>query len=345
MDGSITWPLVWGVPLVSTLAVTALGYWLIAKSFKHQSDNRLYRQLAHTVLILLAIVTTILVLPFPEKTRAELLSLFGLVLTAVIALSSTTLASNAMAGLMLKATGAFRTGDFIRVEQHFGRVTTKALLHTGVQSQDRDIINLPNLYLINNPVQVVDQTGTLISADVGIGFDVHRSVVKTALLNAAENAGLTDAFVQIVEIGNFAVGYKVSGFLAEVGKIVTKRSELKAAVLDELHHQNIEVMTPSVMSQRPLPPDVPVIPVSHASDRQHLSAGEAEKVMFDKAELAARIEKFRAQCAELQDEIETLEEARDASEDESLHSLEIAWRTQQLSALRDIVTKFDNADE
>jgi small conductance mechanosensitive channel len=34
--------------------------------------------------------------------RGELLGLFGLVLTAVVALSSTTFVSNAMAGLMLR---------------------------------------------------------------------------------------------------------------------------------------------------------------------------------------------------------------------------------------------------
>ena len=43
---------------------------------------------------------------------------------------------NVMAGLMLRAVRNFRTGDFVRVEKHFGRVTERGLLHTEIQTED-----------------------------------------------------------------------------------------------------------------------------------------------------------------------------------------------------------------
>jgi small-conductance mechanosensitive channel len=326
----------WALPILITLAVTALIYWLIGKSFADRNSNRLYRQLAYVALVVFAMITSVLVLPFDVQTRGQLLSLFGLVLTAIIALSSTTFVSNAMAGLALKAMGSFHTGDFIRVATHFGRVTAKGLLHTELQSEDRDIIVLPNLYLMTNPVQVVDQSGTLISAELSIGYDVHRRKIRDLLLAAAESAELTEPFVQIIAIGNFAVEYKVTGFLEDVSMLVSKRSELKARVLDTLHQNQIEVMTPSVMSQRPMAPDVPVLPTPEATPDHHES-GNAERIMFDKAELAARIERFRQQRDTLKEEIATLQQ-----ENKDGNALEIAWREHQVQSLETFIARYEN---
>ena len=94
-----------------------------------------------------------------------------------------------MAGLMLKAVGSFRTGDFIRVDQHFGRVTEKFLLHTEIQTEDRDLVTLPNLYLISHPMRVVRSSGTLISCELTLGYDIHRRKVTDLLRQSGEKAG------------------------------------------------------------------------------------------------------------------------------------------------------------
>ena len=56
------------------------------------------------------IIALIIMLPISEQTRGQVLEPAGVVLTAVIALSSTTFVSNAMAGVMLQATQPFRPG-------------------------------------------------------------------------------------------------------------------------------------------------------------------------------------------------------------------------------------------
>jgi hypothetical protein len=55
----------------------------------------------------------ILALPISEALRGQLLSLIGILFSAAIALSSTTLLGNALAGLMLRVMRNFRMGDFI----------------------------------------------------------------------------------------------------------------------------------------------------------------------------------------------------------------------------------------
>ena len=123
---------------------------------------------------------------------------------------------------MLRSVGSFHPGDFIRVGENFGRVTEKGLVHTEIQSEDRDLITLPNLYLMNQPVGVIRTSGTLISAEVTLGYDVHRLRVRDLLKSAAEAAELSGPFVQILELGDHAIRYRVYGFLEDVANLVTK---------------------------------------------------------------------------------------------------------------------------
>lgn len=331
----------WGLPLLLTLLGAALLQWILSRTFANQPNNRLYRQLGQLAVVIVTMIVLVLVLPINPETKGDLLSLFGLVLTAVIALSSTTFVSNAMAGVTLKMIGSFRTGDFIEVAEHFGRVKTKTILHTEIQSVDRDTVTLPNMYLMTNPVKVVDQSGTLISADVTIGYDVHRDRVRAAMLRGAETAGLQEPFYQILALGNFAIEYRVTGFLNDVNKLVSKRTELHAFVLDALHQDQIEVMTPNVMAQRPMQPELSVLPVAAAAQSSPMFiSGKAERLMFDKADKAARVERIREQCETLRKELKALEDG-DADD----NALDIAWRRHQLRAQEAFLEQVDQESD
>jgi len=47
---------------------------------------------------------------------------------------------------------------------------------------------LPNLFVTNNPVKVTRESGTIISAEVSIGYDVPPNQVESLLKQAAEKA-------------------------------------------------------------------------------------------------------------------------------------------------------------
>ena len=103
---------------------------------------------------------------------------------------------------------------------------------------------------MNNPVQVVQASGTLISATLSLGYDVHHSRISEHLKAAAEDAGLEEPFVHIVDLNDATVTYRVVGLLQNVVSLVSKRSELRARALDRLHGAGIEVVSPTFMSQR-----------------------------------------------------------------------------------------------
>ena len=232
-------------------------------------------------------LAVLLILPISSDTRGQLLSFFGILITASIALSSTTFLGNALAGLMLRAVRNFRVGDFVRAGDHFGRVSERGLLHVEIQTEDRELTTLPNLFLVRNPVTTLRRSGTVISATVTLGYDLPRTEVREVLLEAAEKAGLSDSFVQVLELGDFSVEYRVAGILKEVKQFLTARSDLRVRILDSMHANNMEIVSPTFMNTRALSKGERILPPSPVVSPPPEPVVSPEGVVFDKAEEAA----------------------------------------------------------
>lgn len=319
--------LAWGGPVVIIAGITVFLWWLARQAFPDTHNGRIARQTVQVLLVVVSVVALILSLPFSTETAGQLLNLLGLAVTAVIALSSTTFVANAMAGIMLRIVRSFRVGDFIHVAGDFGRVTERQFLHTEIQTEDRDLITLPNLFLITQPVRVVRRSGTIISAEVSLGFDVHRSRISELLSEAAVKAELEEPFVRIMEIGDYSVVYRVSGFLADTSQMVTKRSRLRAMMMDQLHEAGIEIVSPSFMNQR----QVPELQIPRRAADDAGEEGKAESMMFDKAEVAKSIDDLRIQRDKLV--LEITEIAKDESMDKARKDHESALRQKHIEQL------------
>ena len=208
------------------------GWLLLRRRPQLTGEGQVAGQVILLVLTALGVIAIVLVMPVAGELKGQLLTLLGLALTLVIALSSTTFAANAMAGFMLRTEKSFRPGDFIRVGDHIGRVTERGLFHTEIQTEDRDLTTLPNMYLVSNPVTVVRSSGTIVSARVSLGYEVARSRVEPLLKTAAERADLEEPFVQVTTLGDYSVTYRVAGFLPQVKHLLTARSRLRKRILD-----------------------------------------------------------------------------------------------------------------
>ena len=307
-------------------ATTSLGlaHWLLVIPGRERApEQRVPRNVAMLFLTALALVGVILTLPVSESTLAQLLGLLGVVFTAVIAISSTTFVSNAMAGLMLRAVKNFRPGDFVRIGDNFGRVTMLGIFHTEIQTEERDLTTLPNLFLVTQPLTVVRSSGTIVSATLSLGYETAHGVIEPLLARAAAEAGLDEPFVQILELGNHAVEYRVAGFLPDPKQILSARSRLRACALDTLHGAGIEIVSPTFMNQRPLAPDVRVLPeASVAVPASVTPEAPRETLVFDKATRAEALETLRTEQKSLLGEVEKLEEQRKTADDAERQRLE-----------------------
>lgn len=301
------------LPFLAMLVVVVLGLFLarriLDKRFEGTKESAFRIQLTMLGLTLAGLLAVITSMPISDTLRGQLLSLVGIVLSASIALASTTFLGNAMAGVLIRVVGGFKIGDFVRVGDHFGRVSERGLFHTEIQTEDSDLTTLPNSYLISNPVTVVRAEGTIISAEVSLGYDVPREHIEKILLRAAERAGLREPFVYVIDLGDFSVTYRTAGLLDEVKRIISARSLLRSAVLDELHASDIEIVSPTFMNTRALNGDIRFIPRASGHRAQNVPADTKtpESIVFDKADQAEELEALREQHSALEAEIKTTE--------------------------------------
>ena len=204
------WPLLC-VAIVSAVVLRGTHWLLIGRHPDLSSERKFPRQIIVLGLLLIGLILAIIVLPVSEAFRDRLLGLIGLLISGIIAFSSTTIVANFMAGILLRITKPFRTGDFVRVGEYFGRVSERGIFDTELQTETRELIALPNTYLISNPVTAVLNSGTIISITLSLGFDIHHSQIEPLLIEAAEKSGLEEPFVHIIEIGNYSITYRISG--------------------------------------------------------------------------------------------------------------------------------------
>ncbi len=302
------------LPMAVVVLLTLLAVWLVRRWAERRAGvipggTAFQRDVLTMVIVTAAAVPLLIALPVGEHTRDSLFTLFGIAVTAVVSLGSSTFASNAMAGFMLRLIRQFRVGDYIHVEEQFGRVTERGLLHTEIQTEHSDLVTFPNLYMVTHPVRVVRPSGTFISTELSLGYDIHNRTVEKLLLDAAESVGLESPFVRILELGDFSVTYEVSGKLRDTKHFLGARSALSRAVLDSLHGAGVEIVSPAFMNQRRVPADTPVIPARPAAPAatEKVNDKGPDSEVFDKAERVEKVTKLKAELARLSSEIQDLE--------------------------------------
>ncbi len=151
---------------------------------------------------------------------------------------------------MLRVVSDYRPGDFIEVGKHEGRVSEMTLLHTEIQTSERNLTTLPNALMITQPVTVVRSSGTVVSATVSIGYNVSHHWLEPLFVAATADAALEDGFMQVIDLGDYSVTYRVAGFLADPSRLLRARSQLRMAILDTLHAADVEIMSPMFVSGR-----------------------------------------------------------------------------------------------
>ena len=339
----ISQPLVKFLPVLETIVIGVVilwvADWLLIRRDSLTKESRLPGQVIMLLLTVIALIAVVLSLPVSESTRGDLLGLLGLVLTGVIALSSTTFVSNAMAGLMLRSVKSFRHGDFIRTTQHFGRVTERGLFHTEIQSEDRDLITLPNLFLASNPVTVIRSSGTIISCELSLGYDVPHHQLSPLLKKAAEAAGLQDPFVQVLTLGDFSINYRISGYYTEVKHLLTTRSRLREEILDKLHDAGVEIVSPTFMNQRQFNSGEKFIATSKLRDSLEPSDTAPESLIFDKADRAEKIRLLDDEHNDLVERIKILKEQLEGQEEPKVSEIknEILKCEERIEKLKNII--------
>lgn len=289
-----------------------LFYYIFKKILDRQvaskPDISMMRSIILFSIFLVGVIAIVLSFPMEPDTKNNVTSLIGIVISAVLALSSATFIGNGLAGIMMRSINNYKPGDFIKVEDYFGRITERGLFHTEIQTEDRDLTTIPNLFLATNPVKVMRSTGTFISGIVSLGYEVHRTKIEKTLIMAAREAGLKDPFVRITELGDFSVVYKVFGLVEDIKTVLSAKSRLNAAMLDALHDAGIEIVSPNFVNQNQLAGTNAVfIPQKPRIVEDVKKSDLPEAKIFDKAEEAETVEKKKEKIVEIEKKLVELQ--------------------------------------
>ena len=318
---------------------------LLSRQGRGKTDWPLIRQITLFLIVLVGLIAVILALPMGDSLRGQITSLIGVVISAVFALSSATFIGNMLAGILLRAIDNFRVGDFIEIHDDYGRVSERGLFHTEIQTINRNLITLPNLYLATNPVKVTRSSGTFISAAVSLGYDVNRLKIENCLKESALKADLKDPFVLITELGDFSIVYEVHGLLEDVKRVLTARSSLYGHMIDTLHNANIEIVSPNFMNQRQVG-DAVFIPKKERVKVEETSSEAPEALIFDKADKAVSIENRKEKLEEIEAKLKILKEEFTAAKDDEEKKAEIQIRIDRwLTVKEKLVSKLDDKIE
>lgn len=310
-----------GIVIILVILLIIINNWVFSKIKSMKSSVFIFQRSLSFLIILLGILLFILALPIDKALKGQILSFFGIIISAGIALSSTTVLGNLIAGIMNNSMNRFRNGDLINIGEFKGRVTRKSAFHIEIQLEDSNFLTIPNLYIASNPVKLTRKTNTVISTEISLGYDVARTKIEESLKDAAQNAGLKDPYVYITRLGDFSVIYKIHGFLEDSSKYFTTTSLLNGAVMDSLHKNGIEIVSPAFMNQRRVDEKV-FIPATRVIKTETEEEKSPEDLIFDKAIQSEEIEKkkeYLKQYKERKEELnKSLKEIKDDNESEKI---------------------------
>jgi len=275
------------------------------------------------------VIAFILFLPIRESLQGQILSVLAIIISAGIALSSTTVLGNIMAGLMNSSMNRFNDGDLIEVGHVKGRLVKRSPFHIEVQTEDSNFVTIPNLHVATHPVKLTRKSNTVISSTVSLGYDIPRSEVQEALKRAAVKAELKDPYVFIVELGNYSVAYKVHGFLEDSSAYFSASSALNGAILDELHSANIEIVSPTFMNQRAVG-DQSFIPDRQGKPEEKDSDPAPEEKVFDEAMKSEALEERKKALEKLEEKLKAFKHSDSDIPEERIEG--IKGRIKQLKA-------------
>jgi small conductance mechanosensitive channel len=296
-----------------SIVVIFIGRLILNRAVSDKRTVPYHRQFLTLIVSLVGLFLAIALLPLEATIRAQILSVLGIVLSAVIALSSTTLVGNAMAGIMLRLMKTYRAGDFVRFDDTLGRITDISLFHTEIQKVTRDLVAVPNSLLVSKAVHITRRDGTFVNAQVSIGYSEHHAAVEAALKEAAEQCELSEPFVLVDELLDHAVHYRVYALLAESHELISKTSQLRASILDVLHARGIEVVSPGIVNRREYPIDHHFVPPPQRVPETGDEQSDIEGIVFDRAEQAESIEKLYAMQEKLKHDLDALKDPESAA--------------------------------
>jgi small-conductance mechanosensitive channel len=212
------------------------------------------------VTFLIVAIALVIVGPFLPGFGSPAFQGVSLFLGAIFTLGSSSAVANAVAGIILIYTRAFKIGDFVAVGDTKGSVIDKSLFVTRIITPKKEVITMPNSKLLSSDVKnfsVVQRElnqGLVLYTTITLGYDVPWRKVHEALIKAAEATKYIMAeprpFVLQTSLNDFHISYEINAFTDHPELMPDIYSDLHQNIQDYCNQAGIEILSPAYTAIR-----------------------------------------------------------------------------------------------
>lgn len=228
----------------------------------HAETAQPTRRIATAVLWAAATVMAYPYLPGSESLAFKGVSVF---LGVLISIGSTGVMNQAMSGLVLMYSRAFKVGDAVRIGDTEGVVAELGLLSTKLRVLRQEEVTIPNAVVlgasIKNFSRLGGEEGQVLQTSVTIGYDAPWRQVQALLLQAAHRTtGILQEpvpFVLQTALSDYYVEYQLNVRLANSEQRFLVRSELHGHIQDAFNEFGVQIMSPHYIGDKAAPVVVP----------------------------------------------------------------------------------------
>jgi small-conductance mechanosensitive channel len=211
-------------------------------------------------IVRLLLVAFGLVVAFPYLPASDSAAFTGVSVFAgvLFSLSSSSAISNAIAGVVLTYTGAFRLGDRVKLGETFGDIIETSMLATRVRTIKNEDITIPNSLVLGsamtNYTRQANSLGLILHTSVTIGYEAPWRQIHGLLIDAAlatpEILASPPPFVWQTALNDFYVTYEINAYTANARDMINTYAVLHANIQDKFFAAGVEIMSPHYTSVR-----------------------------------------------------------------------------------------------
>ena len=195
--------------------------------------------------------------PFIPGSDSAAFRGIGVLAGVMLSLGSAGIVNQAMSGLVVVYSRAFREGDYVKIGDVEGTVVRRGTLATSVLNVRNEEVTLPNGVVVASPTvnytRRAGRSGALVSATVTIGYDAPWRQVHALLeLAASRTPGLSKTpapYVVQHALSDWYIEYQLVAQIERSEDRPFALSRLHAAIQDAFNEHGVQIMSPHYVMQ------------------------------------------------------------------------------------------------
>ncbi|MDO3385487.1 mechanosensitive ion channel family protein [Gilvimarinus sp. SDUM040013] len=216
------------------------------------------------IVVLVWLFAIVVAYPYIPGSDTEAFKGVSVFIGLIVSLGSAGIVSQLLGGLIVVYSRAFQPGEYVRIGEYEGVVTTVGVLSTKVRTVRKEEITIPNAVLLNasstNFTRLSKPDGVIVNTTVTIGYDTPWQQVHQLLLNAgAKTPGVREQpepHVRQIALSDWYVEYRLLVHIDTPEDRLIVLSDLHQHIQDEFSAAGVQIMSPHFVGQ----PEHPVVP-------------------------------------------------------------------------------------